>query len=398
MIIPRWDLGLAAILCSLWLTPTLATGSDSWVQLGNRLKASSSTFVDIDASRHALSPSMAIGADIPFLTWSELNAQGISQVHVKYWKQNAWITLGGMLNVDPTHKAYDPVIVTSESIPYVGWIEVNKKGIPQLHVKHWTQGGWVSQGESLNDDLTKAAANPSMTVGFGRSYLTWTEADEKRVYQIHVKSLTENSWVKLGDSLNEDPVRDAIEPSISMVESTPYVAWCEKAANGSLQVYVKHWTGEAWIRDGESLNMDLSAHALSPSIASNGTIPYVAWVEFNEKGISQVHVKHWMNNTWVKNGGSLNVDPSHHALSPSLDFRGDTPYVAWAESDARGVTQIHVKYWTGSDWALEEQTLNLDVSKPALAPTLVVLEDRPYVAWKESDGAGLFSVVVKARQ
>ncbi|HLB94957.1 MAG TPA: hypothetical protein VJK28_02160, partial [Nitrospiria bacterium] len=377
---------------------TLAMGADSWVQLGKRLKASPSTFTSIVASRHALTPSLAGSTDRPYLVWAELDDKGIAQIHVKYWNQDNWISLGNSLNSDPAHQAHDPTIATVGSIPYVVWIELNKKGIAQLQVKKWAQRGWSLEGENLNADPTKAAANPSMAIGSGKPYLAWTEPNEKRVYQIHVKTLAENGWVKLGGSLNEDPLRDAMEPSIGMVESRPFVAWSEKAAHGAFQVYVKRWTGEAWIRDGESLNMDLSAHALSPSIASNGTIPYVAWVEFNEKGISQVHVKHWMNNTWVKNGGSLNVDPSHHALSPSLDFRGDTPYVAWAESDARGVTQIHVKYWTGSDWALEEQTLNLDVSKPALAPTLVVLEDRPYVAWKESDGAGLFSVVVKARQ
>lgn len=390
-------LHFVAIVGGLLLISTPVIGAE-WIQLGKPLKAFQSTFADIDASRHALSPSLANNTSIPYLTWIELNAHGIAQAHVKYWDQNAWFPLGEALNLHLTHQASDPAIATVGANPYVAWIELNKKGIPQLYVKHWTQGGWVLEGESLNEDPTKAAANPSLTVGLGRLYLTWTEADEKRVYQVHVKTLSENGWVKLGDSLNEDPLKDAMEPSIVMVGSTPYVAWCEKAANGRFQVYVKHRTGEAWIRDGESLNMDPSAHALSPSIASNGTIPYVAWVEFNEKGISQVHVKHWMNDTSIKNGGSLNVDPSHHALSPSLAFRNDTPYVAWAESDSRGVTQIHVKYWTGSDWALEEQTLNLDASELALAPTLGVWEDRPYVAWKESDGGGLFNIVVKARQ
>ena len=392
---------LVAIACWLSLIPALAIGADSpasWIQLGQQLKASSSTFADVDVSRHALSPSLAIGSPTPYLTWVELNTHGISQVHVKYWEQDTWAPLGKAINLNRGHQAFEPVIVMAGSGPYVAWIELNKMGIPQLHVKRWVQGNWKLEGESLNEDPTKAAVNPSMTVGLGRPHLAWTERNMKRVYQVHVKILNKNGGVKLGNSLNVDSAKDALNPSIVMVGSTPYVAWCENASQGRFQVYVKRWTGETWARVGDSLNINPSAHALSPSIASNGSAPYMAWVEFNETGIAQVYAKHWVNGTWVQDGGSLNMDSSHHALSPSLAFKEDIPYVTWAESDSKRITQIHVKHWTGSDWAFDEESLNLDASRPASAPTLAVLRGRPYAAWKENGEDGLFRIVVKTRK
>jgi hypothetical protein len=372
--------------------------SSNWIPIGKRLRASSSTFVSIVASRHALSPSMAVGLDRSYLTWAELDEKGVAQVHVKYWNQEAWTLLGGMLNLDSTRQAYDPAIALIESTPYVAWIELDKKAVPQLHLKYWTPSGWVLQGTSLNADLKRAAANPSLTTDSGKLYISWSEADEKRVYQIHAKVLSNGEWMKLGGSLNENPSKDGMEPSMVMVGTTPYVAWSEKSANGIFQIYVKHWTGEAWTRGGADLNLNVSSHAISPSIASNGEAPSVAWVEFNEKGISQIHVKHLKDDNWISTGGSLNLDPDHHALNPSMAFKGDTLYVAWTESDSNGIPQLHIKRWSGSDWVLEEKSLNLDASKPALTPSLAVLGERPYVAWKESDSIGLYSIIVKAKK
>lgn len=411
MSIPRKGLRCTAMICLLLLIPGIVSAAEAppssnptehvsptWVQLGKRLKASPSTFADIDASRHALSPSLANRSTTPYLTWIEHNTHGVPQIRVTYWTQGAWIPLGDTLNLSSSHRAYNPMIATAGSDLHVAWIELDKKGVAQLHVKQWTSSGWILVGKSLNEDPEQPAANSSIAVIGERLYVAWAERNAQRVYQIHVKVLTEDGWVKLGGALNENGTRNAIEPSIASVGSTPYVAWCEKADNGYLQIYVKHWTGQAWVRDGASLNMDLSAHALSPSIASNGEAPYVAWVEFNAEGISQLYVRHWMNNGWVSNGGGLNLDPNHHALSPSLAFREETPYLAWAESNSNGIMQIHVRHWTGSDWAPDGQSLNLDTSRLAMAPTLAVLEGRPYVAWKEADDSGLFSIVVKAGQ
>ncbi|MFQ5454674.1 MAG: hypothetical protein ACE5EA_00545, partial [Nitrospirota bacterium] len=58
------------------------------------------------------------------------------------------------------------------------------------------------------------------------------------------------------------------------------------------QVYAKKWTGKKWKQVGESINVNRAMHALTPSITFKEDIPYVTWKETNPKGIYQIYVKH----------------------------------------------------------------------------------------------------------
>ena len=382
----------------LFSSHAIGQESSTWIQLSDRLNASPSPFAEVDVSRHAVNPSLASGTDSAYLTWVEMSKFGIPQIHVRYWNKNTWKPLGGSLNLDRDHNAFDPAIAVDGSEPYVAWIEVSKNVTPQLHVKHWTPQGWTVVGKSLNEDASYPAATPAINVTAGKVYLAWAERDEKRVYQINVKTLTENGWERLGEILNEDPEKDAISPSITLVGPTPYITWCEKDARGHFQVFVKHWTGEEWVPNGKSLNIDPSSHAVSPSITSNGSEPYIAFVEFNQQGIAQVHIRRWLEEKWVNLSGSINMNPEHHALSPTSAFKDVIPFVAWAESSSEGIPRIHIKHWTGSNWVLDDSSLNVEVTKPASAPTLAVVQGRLHAAWSEADATGIYSIVVKVRQ
>ena len=124
----------------------------------------------------------------------------------------------------------------------------------------------------------------------------------------------------------------------------------------------------------------------------------MAWLEFDGKMASQVYVKRWEKEAWIGTGGSLNVDKTQNALTPSVEFKGDTPYVTWVESDTDGITQIQVKHWNGSVWVKHKSSLNLDPLRAASAPSMAILQGRPHVAWKESGEDGIFRIVVKAAQ
>jgi hypothetical protein len=400
MSVPKQGPAFTFLAVSIVLLSSHAIGQESstWIQLGDRLNASPSSFAEVDVSRHAVNPSLASGTDSAYLTWVEMSKFGVPQIHVQYWNHNTWRPLGGSLNLDRDHNAFDPAIAVERSEPYVAWIEVNKNGTPQLHVKHWTPEGWTVVGEALNEDAFHPAANPTINVTAGKVYLAWAERDEKNIYQINVKVLTKNGWERLGGILNEDPEKDAISPSITLVGPTPFIAWCEKDAQDQFQVFVKHWTGKEWVPNGKSLNIDTSSHAVSPSIASNGSAPYITFVEFNQQGIAQVHIKHWLEENWISLSGSINVNPEHHALSPTMAFKDVIPFVAWAESNSEGIPRIYIKHWTGSDWVLDEPSLNVEASNPASAPTLTVVQGRLHAAWKEADETGIYSIVVKVRK
>jgi hypothetical protein len=306
---------------------------------------------------------------------------------------------GESLNMDATHRAMDLAMSSSDNTPYVAWTEQNAKEIPQLYLKHRMGDHWIIDGGSLNLDPTHRAVNPSLTVAGSVPYLAWSEANSQWVFQLYVKHLSEDGWHLDEDkSLNISPMRDAIEPSLILQGSVPYLTWIELSDQNFYQVYVKRWSGSHWDLLGGSLNVEPMNHALNPSLAVLGETPYITWIEINAAGVSHLYAKHWDGSSWVTDGKSLNMDPGHHALSPSIVRRGPTLYISWSELNAGGVSQIHVKHWAGEQWESDDQHLNTVPSTTAITPSLAASDTAIYLSWKEVFSDGLFRIVVKQFQ
>lgn len=197
-------------------------------------------------------------------------------------------------------------------------------------------------------------------------------------------------------SLNLDPTQDAIEPAIALQESAPAIAWMESSDRHVYQVHVKGWTGAGWQRLGQSLNIDPTSHAMNPSIALFGGSPHVAWTEIDGNGVSRLFVKHWTNGAWVPDGESLNRDPARHAMSPALMRIGSALYAAWTEYDPKGISQVHVARWTGRRWEPIDPGLETDPSIVSSSPSLADSGAGAHIVWKEINGNGLFHIVVKS--
>lgn len=366
------------------------------------MKASSSVFVEVEASRHASNPSLAFSSSIPYLGWVELNTRGVPQVYVRHWNGSAWVRDGAAQNMDTAHRAVDPVLSSNGEIPYLAWTELNAKGIPQLYLKYLLGNQWITSGGSLNLNPAHGAANPALAATKTTLYLAWSEPDSQRVFQLYVKHLSGGDWQMDGNGpLNMAPLRDATEPAIALEGSMPYIAWMELSDQNFYQVYVKRWNGSGWESLGGSLNMDPTKHALNPSIVLFGKSPYVAWTEIDPEGVSRLYVKHWGDGTWTSDGKSLNIasmEPVRHAMSPSLLQVGSGLYVAWSEPNAKGLSQIHVKHWTADRWESDDQQLNATPVTAAVSPSLTGLGSVAYIVWKEIGQNGLFQIVVKHLQ
>ncbi|MBI3811497.1 MAG: hypothetical protein HY283_04745 [Nitrospirae bacterium] len=378
---------------------TALPAGPNWVDVGQPVKASRSLFTDVDASRHALTPSLVFTNALPSLGWIELNAHGIPQIHFGHWSRSGWMKDGGAQNMDAAHRTFDLTISSNGKIPYLAWIELNANDIPQLYIKHLMGDLWITDGESLNLDPAHRAANPALSAAGPTPYVAWCEYGVDRIYQLHVKYLTEDGWHAAGsESLNISPTRDAIEPAIVFLGSVPHVTWAELSDHNFYQIYVKRWNGSAWEKLGQSLNLDPENHALNPSIAVLGETLYVSWIEINGKGVSQLQVKRWESGAWVADGTSLNRDPTRHALSPSLAQAGPTLYLAWTEYNAKGVTQIHISHRVGDRWESDDPRLNAAPLTASSAPALAGSDTAVYIAWKEVYQNGLAQIVVKRLQ
>ncbi|MBK7539148.1 MAG: hypothetical protein IPI49_28035 [Myxococcales bacterium] len=179
----------------------------------------------------------------------------------------------------------------------------------QIYVKRWNGAAWVQDAAgSLNVNTGKDAAEPAIAMAGTTPYVAWEERGPS-AKQLYVRRWNGTSWAQLGGSLGMSSTLDATRASIAMMATTPYVAWEQQTASGTRTIHVKHWTGAAWVADGASLNVSPAADAREPMIAIRGAIPYVTWRE-TLGGTTEVYVAHWTGTAWVRDGGNLSNDPT----------------------------------------------------------------------------------------
>jgi hypothetical protein len=197
--------------------------------------------------------------------------------------------------------------------------------------------------------------------------------------------------------LDIDLSKDAQVPALA-VDSTgkPAVAWMEFAF-GIQSIYVKQWTGTAWVQNGMNLGVAL---ANSPSIDIDSTgKPVVAWQERVFDGSntqSNIYVKRWSGTTWVNYGTGQMVDkfPTLDAIRPILQLRSDnTPLIAITQSifrDTRYSQDIYMRRWNTAlnrwtDWGV---LIDNNPAFNAKNPSMVLRSNStPIVSWEEDDGS-----------
>jgi len=350
-----------------------------WVRDGGLL--------NVDAARSAEYPSLACNGTTPYVAWDEYNGT-YYQLYVKHYNGAAWVQDGAALNINPASHALESALVFVGSTPYVSWMEHNGTAW-QIYVKHYNGAAWVQDGASLNFNPSHWARFPEVATDGVALYVAWEE-NNGTVWQIFVKHFNGTAWVQDGAALNVDEAHNAECPRMAFDGATPYVAWEEN--NGTAwQIYVKHYNGAAWVQDGASLNVNTSRSSDSPSLACNGTVPYVAWVE-NDGTNRQIYVKHYSGAAWVQDGASLNVNTACNVYSPSLAFSGTTPYVAWDEDNGT-YHRIYIKHYEGAAWVQDGGSLNINTDCNAASPSLAFSGTTPYVAWHEVDTSGFFRQV-----
>ena len=187
-------------------------------------------------------------------------------------------------------------------------------------------------------------------------------------------------WISDNGSLNLNSNLRGDYPSIAISNNTPYVTWRETDGTHS-QIYVKHFNGNSWVQDGGSLNVNTGQNASDAIIAISNNTPYVTWRETNGT-CYQIYVKHFNGNSWVHNGGSLNDNMNLSAVQPYIAFYNTTPYVTWQENASPH--QIYVKHYNGSSWLSDGESLNANTANSAYSPTMAFSNETPFVTWYEA--------------
>lgn len=106
---------------------------------------------------------------------------------------------------------------------------------------------------------------------------------------------------------------------------------------------------------------------------------------------------------WVTDGEVLNIASNKetgvaatpHALAPSITIKGELPYVAWSEIDSNGFSRIYVKHKVGKEWVQDGGALNISPVRHAGLPVLTSAGNNLYVVWSENDPKNISQVYVK---
>ncbi len=198
-------------------------------------------------------------------------------------------------------------------------------------------------------------------------------------------SAVDASWQQLGNTLNVLSTT-GYAPSLAFNGTTPYVAWSEYLSVND-RTYVKKYDGSEWVQVGGMININPIASADHPCLVSNGGTSYIAWRE-NSIFDSLIHVKRFNGTDWELVGNTLNVNAdsdsaTNNRHSISMAFYNDIPYVTWSE-DTGAYLHVLVKRYNGMDWELVGNTLNVSALKNAKNPNIAFSGSTPFVTWVES--------------
>jgi hypothetical protein len=322
----------------------------SWLDAGSALNVNG-----------ASSPSLAIIEDTPHVAFTEVqdvNGNGVDQLHAKSFDGADWSAVGGALNVDPAHSAYEPAIggfgnnILIGRLPWVAWSEwTGTPGSFAVHVKRWDGSSWTEVGSSPNTPGVQSNFPSLAQVVTGRLpsqftlYLAWSEYDTNApssATPVRISHLSSNSWTP-PITLNVNSNRSASVPSLATVSNVLYATWVE--TDGShYQVRVKRFDGQNFESLGGSLNVDSSKDANFPSIADVGGVPYLSWSEDGK-----IYVRRFDGTNWVLLAGPLNTTS---AQAPSIANVGGLPTVGWEEFPHGFVAREVAPVCTGSSVAV----------------------------------------------
>ena len=295
------------------------------------------------------------------------------------------------------------VAVGSDGRPVLTYVEYPNETAPQgsIVVKRWTGTAW--QTLSGASGIGQGYAPQIRISSTGVMNVAWLEDDASGNTEIHLRTATSTTWTPLGTSdsaggiVGSDALITAPFSLALDLTGKPLVAFLGFAQtgivdvtdtpallDGSLQVYVKQWTGSAWDFVGSDLTGGGASNALSfavdptsyghyadtPSLAVDGTgAPVVAFVyntliDDAPASNTDVYAVRWTAGAWVALGPAVPTGDSPAgrggpggisnsaggSFNPSLaaDIDGRLA-LAWEEEPPAADVYVWVRVWNGVD-------------------------------------------------
>lgn len=286
----------------------------AWNENGNQVhvkfwNGSSWQSQGVISDRSVQSFALAVGSgNNPIVAYSTFGPDGeATNVYVKRWNGTAWVGMNGSstvtpLDVDLSRNADVPALaVDSTGKPAVAWLEF-AVGIQSIYVKQWNGTSWVERGANLE---TFPANNPSIDIdSTGKPVVAW----EERVFDgvstsinIYAKRWSGSSWLTYGTGQMADkfPNADAVDPTLQLrSDNNPVIVMSQLIfRNGvsSHDVYVMRWSPSEnkWLELGVVIDNNVTSNAKGPAmVLRSNNNPTVSWHEVDGSS-NNVYVKQY---------------------------------------------------------------------------------------------------------
>jgi hypothetical protein len=369
-----------------------------WSPLGGNFNSLDSEYL---SATESFSPSMAIIAGTPWLTWYKgNNSNAPHALWAKKWNSAAGVWEGGKVGVAgpggvgkkfagdwSSSTSYQ----TGDVVSQLGWYVAKQANTNITPGKVYFSSLPPPANGQAFEFVDASAPGTCSGGGSAKAVCRWNG----------------NGWEPVsgltGFDVWEMLPSYAGRSKIASVNGAPYIAFLEgEHQHLSVAAYVKYWDGDNWVLRGNSaLNVHPLGGTVATSIAitSDGTIPYVAWTEYSitydaniRLSPAKVYVARWdsAGNQWAMIGNGINVNPEHIAEQVSITWLNGQPYVAWTERAVAGNNQLYVKTLSGGNWVLAGGgSLNRDTNTGwAYKPSIVADSTALYVGWVEQRTLG----------
>jgi Bacterial Ig-like domain/Bacterial Ig domain len=258
---------------------------------------------------------------------------------------------------------------TSYSVALTKKIKDNAGNLVKLPSDEWKWRipGWQTLGNvSISHNATGLSAySLALDLG-GNPVVAWSEANG-----VFVKRWTGSAWILVGPgAINATPANSLTSIGVDSKNSI-FLAYIEQSS-----LFVKQWNGSSWNLMGakginEISNNPVSVSAFTLSLDQNG-LPIIAWGNADD-----IFAKRWSGSEWVLIGsGSVSRDLGSKPGKPIIaSSRNGNLFIAWQDYLDSNY-KIFVKKWVGSTWeTLGSGAINQEFGK-ALWPSLVIDRER----------------------
>lgn len=218
------------------------------------------------------------------------------------------------------------------------------------------------------------------------------------------ESSAPTAWQFLGPALNysKEPVFAYVDasphgfaPAVAATSKLVYVAYTEFNYKGVTEVRVKDWDGQAWSKRYTILNKDGTLNAFDPAIAVAGGVPYVAWTEKDDNQNPVLYATHLAEIGWLRPKGNLNVNPDYRATSPVLAAVNGVLHLIWTEGAETTPQHLYLRRLSEGTWGEAGDILNVDPGQDAYEPSFALDGDTGYLAWSERDSEKIMRIHVR---